>query len=460
MTHILSSFNPHDGSLVGDVSISSREMIEDMVKKSHAAQKDWAGLTLQERMAHLKEFRDTLWEAKDELAEIATKEMGMPISFSKVSVERGFSHIDWKLDNAEKAYKPVETLAVSEKNERNYVTYEPYGVCAAIAPWNFPMTNFIWATYNALLAGNAVIYKASEETPLFSKKIEELVEKSTLPECVLQIIYGAGEQAEILVDQDVNLISFTGSTRVGKILAKKAAEKFIPALLEMGGSDPGVIFEDANIDMAVSEVVSARFNNSGQICCSLKRLIVHRSIYDDVVTKLKEKLSEIKVGDPSENTTAMGPLCAPRFQQIVQEQVQNSVKNGAVVEIGGNIISEFTGSYYQPTLLTNIHPNMRVWREEVFGPVLPIVAFDDYEEAIELANDTEYGLGANIFTENTEIANKAARDIQAGMVRVNATLYNRPCNPFGGYKLSGLGRTNGMEGFHEVVQVKLIAHNL
>ena len=254
------------------------------------------------------------------------------------------------------------------------------------------------------------------------------------------------------------MITFTGSTKVGKHLYKKAGKKFIKAVMELGGSAPAIIFKDADIAAATENVCVMRVLNQGQCCDGLKRLIVHESKYEEVVEKLARLFKNKKIGNAEDKSTEIGPLVAKRQLTLLEAQVQDAIKKGATVLAGGKSLEkELGGAFYAPTVLTNVTKDMRVWTEEVFGPVLPVVSFKTDEEAIQLANETKYGLGSYVYTNSKERADKVSKALQTGMVSVNSTNYVIPQNPFGGYKDSGIGREHGKYGFHEVTQIKLVS---
>jgi succinate-semialdehyde dehydrogenase/glutarate-semialdehyde dehydrogenase len=268
---------------------------------------------------------------------------------------------------------------------------------------------------------------------------------------------GDGKTGEDLVRQDVDMVLFTGSTHTGQRITQIAAERSIPVLTEMGGSAPGIVFEDADVPRTIDFLAMARFDNTGQYCDGLKRAIVHSSKYDEVLGALKNYAASTKIGDALSKDTKIGPLVAKRQLDKLEEQVADATAKGAKVEVGGKHPNGLEGAYYEVTVLTNITPDMRVWHEEVFGPVLPIVTFETEEEAIKLANDTEYGLGAYVFTEDIQRYRRVAKQIQAGNIAHNNAWYFSPTTPFGGYKNSGNGRSQGTVGFHEVCQIKVIS---
>ncbi len=262
---------------------------------------------------------------------------------------------------------------------------------------------------------------------------------------------------DFLVHQDIDMICFTGSTVVGQQLYKIGAEKFIRVFLELGGSAPGIVFEDADLDKVLDTIYANRFDNCGQICDGLKRLIVHESKFDEVVTKLARKLDEIVIGEAGDKKTDIGPLAAERQLNVLKEQVEDALAKGAKKLYEKDMPAGLGGFFYPPLLLTNVTRDMRVWQEEVFGPVLPIVTFKTEDEAIEMANDTKYGLGGYVFTENKEKFARVATQVQTGMVQLNNTGYVQPPTPFGGCKASGIGREHGRFGFHELSNIKVVS---
>jgi len=451
----LISINPSNNQVLGEVEISTEEEIKNKVQKANQARKAWKELGLEERVKALRKVVEKFTEKKEELAKLSSQEMGMPISQSRMDVEDGISFFNWYLDNASKYLSP-EVIHADEKVTQT-VSYEPIGTAAVITPWNFPFTNFIWGAGQNLIVGNTVVYKTSEECPLFGKLLEEIINSAGLPEGVFSQVYGDGTVGDLLVHQDINLISFTGSTKAGKHLYEVGGEKFIKVVCELGGSAPGIIFADADLDKVIDTIYGNRFTNCGQMCDALKRLIVEKSVFEDVVERLKKKLESLNVGNAEDETTDMGPLVANRQLELLEEQVKDAVDKGAKVVIGGKRPEGLIGVFYEPTILTNITKDMRVWQDEVFGPVLPIISFESDEEAIKLANDTKYGLGSYIYTEDKEKALEVASNIETGMVSINTASYINACSPFGGIKDSGIGREHGKYGFHELSQLKVVA---
>lgn len=454
----ITSLNPATNQSVGDVEVTTLDELHAIVEKAQAAKKSWKELGVAKRVELLKKVYDVLYAHRDEIAKLDSQEMGFPIQQCyDFNMGDGFNYFKWNLDNAEKCLAP--TVTFEDDLSIHTVYREPRGVVAVIQPWNFPFCQWSWGVVANLLAGNVVVYKPSSQTPLGSKLIENLIAtECQLPDGVLSFVYGSSAVGEALVDEKINMLVFTGSTEVGQKLYQKAAAKFIPAVFELGGSAPGIVFADADMKLAES-VFWQRYANCGQACDGLKRLIVEKSTADKLVSRLKEIIESASIGDPLQTDTVFGPLSSEKQLAAVEAQVEDAKQKGAQVITGDARVSGQTGAYFQPTLLTNVTPDMKVWREEVFGPVLPVVTFETEAEAIQLANDTEYGLGAYVYTNDQAKAERVAAQIESGMVSINATNYVLPMNPFGGYKKSGLGREHGKYGFEDLTQIKLISRN-
>lgn len=451
----LKSINPSTKELIGEVSISSSSEISQKVKDARNATKAWKDLGVKGRTQRLKKVISNFDKKKDEFATLISNEMGMPIEESRYDVDGAIEYFEWYLDNAQKYLAPE--IVHKDKKQTHTVYREPVGVVAAITPWNFPASNFVWMCGQNLVVGNTVVFKDSEEVPLCGKFIEEIMDSTKLPKGVFSEVYGGGEVGNELVKQDIDMICFTGSTSTGQKLYKVAAEKFIRVFLELGGSAPGVVFEDADVDTVMDTIYANRFDNCGQICDGLKRLIVHESKYDEVVSKLIDKLEGVKVGIAIEEDTNIGPMVSKKQLEVLRKQVADAKKKGAKVEFEYKLGKTLKGYFYPPTILVNIKTNMDIWREEVFGPVLPIVKFKTEEEAVKKANDTKYGLGGYIFTEDKKQALRVSRQIRSGMIQQNNTSYVVPASPFGGCKLSGIGREHGKFGFYDLTELKLIS---
>lgn len=455
MAKIISTNPAKNYEVVGEVEISSDEKIAEKVKNAKEAKLIWKGLGVKKRIDLIKPIYEEFLNRKEELIELIIKEIGKTRKEASIELNRYSAEFKWFLDNGEKSLKEEATYEDDETIHKVY--YEPFGVSAVITPWNYPFGMFVWGVIPNLIVGNTVVFKHSEECPLSGKLIEDIMLSKHLPRGVFNEIYGAGSIGSKLLNQDVNLIWFTGSSRTGKEIYKIAANKFIKVVLEMGGSNPGIIFKDADIDRFIDKLYAKRFIACGQSCDALKRLIVEEPVFDEVIEKLKRKVESKIVGEPDKEDTDFGSLVAKRQLDLLEAQVKDAIDKGAKVITGGKRPNNLKGAYYMPTILTNIKKNMRVWNEEVFGPVLVVVPFKDEEEAISLANDTRYGLGSLIFTSDIKKAERVASKIEAGTVEINSANHWLTCNPFGGYKESGMGREHGIHGFRELCQIKVVS---
>lgn len=452
----LVSTSPADGyKVVGEVEVSTPEEIKAKVAAAQKAKTPWKELGVEARIKLLEPIRDEFVTRVDEIAELISREMGKPIKESTGEVTRYTEgELTWFLENGVKALSNEDTLRDDESS--HHIKYEPTGVAAAIAPWNFPLGMAVWGIFPNLIAGNPVVFKTSEECPLTGKLIEEIINSHNLPEGVFAEVYGSGDVGKQLAESDVDLIWFTGSTKTGKALYKTAADKFIKVILEMGGSNPCVVFEDVDITEAAPVIFGGRFQNCGQVCSALKRLIVHESIADDVVAELKKVLDSKELGDPLNEKTDISSLVAKRQQELVQGQLQDALDKGAKIAAQKEIPQGLEGAYIPPSILTNVTKDMRVWKEEVFGPVYPVVTFKTEEEAVELANDTPYGLGARVMSDDLVRAHRVAGMIDAGSIGINLEARFAPQDPFGGFKSSGMGRERGIHGLRELCQIKVV----
>jgi acyl-CoA reductase-like NAD-dependent aldehyde dehydrogenase len=455
----LVSTNPSNGySAIGEVDISTPADVADAVAAARSAFSSWAGLPVNSRCEALRSFVEISKSRAGEIARIIVLETGRPTAVVNGHVDYAFEYFEAYCDQAEQALAPIETVVKAD--QRHVVQREPYGVIAAICPWNYPLLNVAWQCGQALLAGNTVVYKNSEENPLFAELLESIVAQSSIPDGVFNVLYGGDNVGQAMIDADIDLVSFTGSTATGRRIAQMAAAKQVPFFAEMSGSSPGVVFEDIEIDEYIEEIFWRRFFYSGQTCDSLKRLIVHETKFEEIVDKLRARAEKTRVGNASDIDTELGPLVAERQVLQIEAQVNDSVSAGASIVTGGARPQGLAGAYYLPTVLAGVNPSMRVWAEETFGPVLPVVSFRTEDEAIRLANDTPYGLTAYVMTNDNDRFARVAGAIRAGAVVQNHGTYDDPKSPFGGFKKSGFGRTNGEFGFHEVTQPKLVSYAL
>lgn len=453
------SLNPSmQYEVIGEIDPSSHHEIDEKIINARKAHSTWSRLSVKERVTFLENLRQAFIKRKDDIRSIISQEMGMPISMcDQIDIDPGLRYMQGYLEYAEQWLAPEVTYETEE--EIHTIFFESKGVAGVSVPWNYPFSIFIWGVIQNLVVGNTVVVKHSEECPFTGKLLEEIITGAGLPNGVFNTVYGDGSTVgEYVMNGALDLIWFTGSTTVGKHLNVIAAQKFIPALLELGGSAAGVVFEDADITMAVESIYYNRFANSGQICDGLKRLLVQHDIFDVVVEKLRALILTKKIGPAHDPSTDIGPLVAERQVHYLEEQVADAIHKGACVIIGGKRPSHIEGAYYEPTILTDITGDMSVWKEEVFGPVLPIMSFTTEDKAIALANDSQYGLGGYIYTQDKTRALRVSRHLQTGNISVNAAYYNViPQDPFGGYKNSGLGREHGKQGLRELCSTKLVA---
>ncbi len=452
----LVSINPSNYQPVGEVDVSTPDEVGNKVWQAREARHRWAKVGVAERVGILRNAVAEFERRKEEIALLETREMGKPITAALAESGDQAAFATWYLDNAARCLAS-ETTTGEHDAEVARVSRAPLGAVAAILPWNYPFLMFIWKVFPNLLAGNTVVMKHSEQCPLMGKLIEEVM-TAHLPEGVFNEVYGGGQTGELLVQKNVDLIDFTGSKRTGQHLFALAGKKFIRSVMELGGSAPGIVFEDADQDAAVASIKLYRLSNAGQYCDGLKRLIVHESVHDELVRKLVEAFRAVKVGNAEDPATEMGPVVSKRQLEALQHQVARSLQQGAEAATGGfSAEAEFGGAFYPPTILTKVTDDMPVWCEEVFGPVLPVRTFRTEDEAIALANDTEYGLGGYVYTADLDRAERVADALETGMVSINGANYTTPFNPFGGWKNSGMGREHGTWGFHELTQVKVVA---
>lgn len=453
----LTSLNPHDQSVVGEVEKTTQDQVNQTVEQARETFLDWRMTSIDERAAFIEKFTQEFAKRTDELAKLITLEMGKPLSQAKDETEWIQDYLKYYYQQGPKVL--ADEIISKDDGLIRKVVREPYGVAGVIAPWNYPLAMPIWGIFPNLIAGNTVVFKPSEQTPLCGQAIADIIAKTDLPAGVFNIIHGEGQAGAALIDADIDLAWFTGSTKVGQEIFAKCGRKFIPCLIELGGSSPAIIFDDVDLDEVVPKIYSARFSNCGQVCSAIKRLFVHQNIFQEFVDRLTESVSTKSVGNPMDKVD-VGPLVSAKQRELLEAQVKDAVDKGAKVMIGGQrpgSASLQNGNYFKPTILTNVNFEMRVLTEEVFGPTLPIVPFDTTEEAIKMANQTDYGLSAQIYTNDRDLAQKIIPQIRAGTVSVNGGSNSTPETPFGGYKKSGQGREGGKYGLHELTQIKYVS---
>lgn len=452
--------NPGDSyKVIAEIEATQAYEIDKKVEIAHTSFASWSEQTVEERVSILQKLLANFTLQKNEIAKLIAIEMGMPISVCmKIDIQVGLNFFQTYLNNATSWLAPE--IVFKNEREEHTLYCEPLGVVAASVPWNYPFTNFIWAVIPNLIVGNTMVVKHSENCVLTTQLLEKIMNNTDLPQGICNFVYGQGRDVgEYVINSDVDMIWFTGSVATGHHVYQVAAAKDIPVLLELGGSAPGIVFNDVDIDAVVESIYFYRFMNNGQTCDGLKRLLVHESIFDQVVHKLSVVCSQKVIGNPSDTSTDIGPLANQKQLQMLEVQVADAIEKGAKIVCGGKKPSHASGAYYQPTIMTNISYDMKVWKEEVFGPVLPIVSFKTEDDAINLANDTIFGLGGYVYSQNKNRALDVAKKLKTGNVSINGTDYVIGQDPFGGYKKSGIGREHGALGLRSFCQSKVIAMN-
>jgi acyl-CoA reductase-like NAD-dependent aldehyde dehydrogenase len=446
----LTIVNPATEESIDEIETSSRGDLDSAAERARRAFKEWRGVSGLERAELFHEIASNLRGHADELAEIMTREGGKPFIENHDEVGWTAASFDYFAEIARDSvgYLP----APIESQQLALVIKEPIGIVACIVPWNYPLLLAAWKVAPALAAGNALILKPSEETPLATRRMVELIEG--LPEGLLQAVYGAGDVGEMLVRHPgVDMVAFTGSQETGRKVGKFAAERLIRANLELGGKDPFIICDDVDVEIAAQGAVWAACLNAGQVCTSAERFYVMQNIADDFVEASKSYVEGLNIGDPMDERTDIGPLINAPGREKVERHVGEALQRGAKLVIGGERWGE-RGFFYKPTILTGVESSMTVMRDETFGPVVPIVEVSNLDEAIEQANSVPYGLGANVYTQDFEKMLKCMREIRAGTVWINDPLTDNDAAPFGGQQGSGIGRELGREGLEAFQESK------
>lgn len=442
MATTLKTFNPATGELIKELEITSKQAIEEMVIKAHQAQKTWGARSLQDRASCVVKAMDEVKKNKQELADLIHLEMGKTPKEALAEVEHYSSGID------RMAQEVIDALTPTTKTVGNVTTttyYDPLGVCASITPWNFPMGMPHTLMMPSLMAGNTVLFKPSEEVPLIGLKYAELLNKS-LPQDILQVVIGAGEQGKILVEADVQLITFTGSQTTGKHILQSAGKDLKRVLLELGGKDPLIVLDDADLEAAAQFAANNSFRNTGQVCVSTEQIFVMKKQESAFLELLKKYAADIKLGS----------MIHKKQKEHVLKQVKEAVQEGAKLE-HGNINT----TTIEPMILSQLKPSMNIMVDETFGPVACVVGVDSPEEALEISNQTNYALGGVIFSKDVEKAKKLGRQMKAGMVGINKSCGGAPGSPWVGAGQSGYGFHGSANGHRQFTQLRILSevHN-
>jgi acyl-CoA reductase-like NAD-dependent aldehyde dehydrogenase len=445
------TINPATEEVLNEYKIMTKEQINDKVKKAQITFQDWKK-DASKRTDLLHDFATQLRKDKENLAKRATNEMGKAIKEARSEVEKCAWAMEYYADNGQ-IFSTDEVVNTDAR--KTVIRFQPIGVIGSIMPWNFPYWQALRFAAPSLMIGNTIVLKPASATMQCGIEIEKTFNRVGVPDGVFQTLVGDSTIAESLIDSDINAVTFTGSVPVGGKVAQRATSQLKKTVLELGGSDPFIVCEDADIEKASDGAIKGRFINCGQSCIASKRFIVVKSVANEFIEKFVQKTEKLKVGDPLSDDTDIGPLVNASGLKKIDSQVKESVKEGAEILTGGEQIGK-KGYFYRPTVLKNVNPKMQIAQEEVFGPVAPIIVAGDEVEAIELANDSEYGLGASIWTQDLDKAERLSSSVESGIVSVNNVVASDPRVPFGGVKKSGFGRELSRYGMLEFVNIKSV----
>ena len=457
----ISSMNPATGEVLRELECASESEVFAAVARAHRAQASWAAIGVRKRIVILREFQRRLHEKKSEIAEAIAREGGKPVVEALTTeVLVALDAARFLIDNAYRLLRdePVPHGNLATKLKRGLLVREPYGVVGIISAWNYPFSIPATETLAALVAGNAVVLKPSEFTSLVALELCSLLHAAGVPADILQVVVGDGATGAALIHSPIDKLVFTGSVATGKRIATATTERLLPVVLELGGKDPMLVLDDADIDVASSAAVWGAFMNAGQTCLSVERCYVHRNLYEAFLKACVEKTKKLRVGRGLDPATDVGPMIREQQLRTVEAHIEDAVARGARVLVGGSRLPELGRNFYKPTVIAGVSHEMRIIREETFGPVLPVATFKDDDDAVSLANDSEFGLAASVWTGDAARGERLARRIQAGTVMVNDVIscFGISEAPHGGVKSSGVGRTHGRFGLEEMVRLKYV----
>ncbi|WP_142848055.1 NAD-dependent succinate-semialdehyde dehydrogenase [Telmatospirillum sp. J64-1] len=447
--------NPANGEVIGTVPALGAAEVERAIQSARDGFRLWRDKTASQRAEALRRWHGLILDHRAVLARILTTEQGKPLAEAEAEVDATASFFLWFAEEARRVYGDI--VPAPRQGQRILVTKEPVGVCAAITPWNFPLSMIARKAAPAVAAGCSIIIKPAEATPFSALALAVLAEKAGIPAGVFNVVTGpARVVGGTLMDSPVvRKVTFTGSTPIGKLLMRQAADTVKRVSMELGGNAPLIVFEDADLDRAVTGIMQSKFRNAGQTCICSNRIFVQDGIYDAVVEKLVRAIEALRIGNGLEEGVTMGPMIDPRAVADVDKLVQDAVTAGASVAKGGKRHPQ-GDSFYEPTLLTDVTPSMSVASEEIFGPVAPIIRFSTEEEVIELANDTPFGLASYFYTQDLARAWRVSGALEYGMVGLNEVAISVVEAPFGGFKESGVGREGSRHGIDEYVEIKYV----
>ena len=448
--------DPSTGELIVKLPDMGISETKDAIKAAHEAQKSWAVKTGKERSTVLRNWFNLMMTNKDDLAKILTAEMGKPLNEALGEITYGASFVEWFAEEAKRVYG--DTIPGHQEDKRIVVIKQPIGVVGAITPWNFPNAMITRKVAPALAVGCSVVLRPPTLTPLSALALAYLAQKAGIPAGVFNIVMGtdsSGMGKELCSNELVRKITFTGSTEVGRILMRQCSDQIKKVSLELGGNAPFIVFDDADIDEAVAGAMISKYRNAGQTCVCANRIYVQENIYEEFSKKLAEATRSMKVGNGFDDGVTTGPLIDRQALEKVEEHIEDAVSKGASILSGGTR-SNLGGTFYNPTVLTDVTSSMKVAREETFGPIAPLFKFDSVENVIEAANDTEFGLAAYFYAKDLSKVWKVAEALEYGIVGINTGLISTEVAPFGGIKQSGLGREGSKYGIDDFLEIKYL----
>jgi succinate-semialdehyde dehydrogenase/glutarate-semialdehyde dehydrogenase len=449
----LAVLNPANGQKITDVAKCGTAETRRAIEAAERAQVEWRNTTAKERAALLRKWLELTLDAQEDLAQIMTAEQGKPLAESRGEIVYGASYIEWFAEEAKRVYG--DTIPQPSNDKRIVVIKQPVGVVACITPWNFPNAMLTRKIAPALAAGCTVVCKPANETPLSALAMAELAERAGVPAGVINVIAGKTPEigAELTSNPIVRKLTFTGSTAVGKLLVEQCAATMKRTSMELGGNAPFIVFDDADVDEAVKGAIICKFRNAGQTCVCANRILVQDGIYDEFAEKLAAAMAALKLGDGTQDGVDVGPLINEKAANDVLEFVDNAVAQGAQVAAGGRR-SNLGSCFVEPTLLTHVTEGMRVFREEIFGPVAPLFRFEDEAGAISMANDTEFGLASYFYSRDIGRIWRVSEGLEYGIVGINTGIISNEMAPFGGIKESGQGREGSKYGLDDYLEIK------
>ncbi|EJG0970269.1 NAD-dependent succinate-semialdehyde dehydrogenase [Vibrio parahaemolyticus] len=446
--------NPATGELLGYAPVSTENDILNGIERANVAQKEWAALPAKTRAGMLNSWFQLLLENKADLGRLMTLEQGKPLTEAQGEVLYGASFIEWFAEEAKRTYG--ETIPAPSADKRLVTIKQPIGVACAITPWNFPIAMITRKAGPALAAGCSFVVKPSESTPLSAFAVAELAYQAGIPRDVLQVVLGENSRqvgAIFTSHPLIRKLSFTGSTQVGSVLMQQSAADIKRTSMELGGNAPFIVFDDADIDAAVAGAMASKFRNAGQTCVCANRFYVHSKVYDEFVAKFDAAVQQLKVGNGLEEGVNIGPVISESAKQGIQALIDGAIEQGAKPV---SALKELDGLFMQPVVLKDVTHDMKIVSEEIFGPVAPVIRFDNDEQLIEMANDTIYGLASYFYSQNIHRVWKIAEALEYGMVGINEGMISTEVAPFGGVKQSGIGREGAKQGIDEYMDVKYL----